>query len=197
MKLPYKNFVAIFFIAVGLLLILKPDPSKSNVITISKENTSHTKGWKIYENDKFNFSFKYPDYLLSNFKLDFSVKTSQTLNEITEIKNDNDMLARQKETDEYNVVFQADATKYEGSIDEFINEYLQEAEGLEKIHIKFGNIKGYRISNFERKSDAYFEYNILKNDNFIYNFAIISDEAVLIRGNSPLLHEIISTAKFE
>lgn len=190
-KNPSKKGVAFIFIIIGLFFILKPYFVSKKVVEFPSENTENTKNWKVYDNDKYRFSFKYPDYLLSNFHIQTNIKSSQTLNEMAKLN-----LRKVKNPNEYNVIFEADAWRFNGTLEEFIDKNLPETKGLEKIKIILGKFEGLRISNIDVKSNAYFQYNLFNNNNYIYNFAILSDEAILIGGNSKLLENIITTTKF-
>lgn len=188
-QLSPNRILALFFIIFGLIILIKPSQKP---IQIPDENQKETSNWKLYKNDTFHFSFKYPDYLLSNFQVDTNIKSSKTLKNIL---NQNKAKGP-KNPNVYNVFFEADAWKSDKPLEKFIKENLPETKNLESIKIKLEKIDGYRITNIDTKSDAFFEYNLLKNGNFIYNFAIISDEAILVKGNTPLLYNIISTVKF-
>lgn len=52
------------------------------------------------------------------------------------------------------------------------------------------------ITNSKTESDVYFVYNLFKQGGFIYNFALFSDDPVLLDANLPLLENIISTVRF-
>lgn len=186
-----KKFFAVFFIIIGLSLVLKPSPNSSTHI-IPVEDVSKTKDWKVYNNPYYHFSFKYPDYLLSNFQVRTNNHQYSVLQDITSLAKE----SSSKNPNAYNVIFEADSWKTELQIDRFIDKNLVETNNLKRQKIKLGNLSGVRISNQDKKSDVYFEYNLFKNEKFIYNFAIISDNPILIKGNVPLLYSIISTAKF-
>lgn len=192
-----KKFVALFFIFIGLAFILRPYFQVEKVIVLPSENTNTTKGWKTYKNNMYHFSFKYPEYLLSNFQVNMNSKASHSLKEVSKLGKNNNKARHNKNANNYNVIFEADAVKSEKSLKEFIDKNLPETKGLNIEKIKFENNPGIRITNIKTKSDAFFQYNLFKDGNFIYNFALISDESILIGGNTPLLEGIISTVKFE
>ena len=187
----YKKPLAIIFILLGVVLFIQPIINQKPLI-IPKENTQKTTGWKVYENSEYHFSFKYPEGLLSNFHVQTSSSTQQTQNTIETIKKS----TVTANSNSYNVIFEADGWKFNGKLSEFINNNLSEPKGLQKQRLLLVKANGLRITNIDKKADVYFYYNIFQNGDFIYNFAIFADGPDLIRANTQLLEEIISTAKF-
>jgi hypothetical protein len=188
----YKKTISTIFILLGIWFFVLPIVNPPKPILIPKENTVKTNGWKLYENRQYHFSFKYPEGLLSNFQVNSIGKTSQILKQLSSGNYSN----IPKDPNVYNVTFEADGYKFSGKLDEFINKNLRETKNLKRQKITLGEIEGVRITNVEKKSDAYFYYNVFKHGNYIYNFAILADDPVLIGGNTKLLEDIISTVKF-
>lgn len=186
-----KKIISLVFIIVGIALFVLPVLNPQKPIIIPKEDLKKTHGWKLYSNDEYRFSFKYPEGLLSNFQVNSVGKTTQVLRQLESNK-----LNLDTNPNSYNVIFEADGWKSSDSLTKFINENLPETKNLKKQKIIAGNLEGVRISNADKKVDAFFYYNIFKHGDFIYNFAILSDDPVLIEGNTKLLEDIISTAKF-
>lgn len=165
---------------------------------IPPENLQKTMGWKVYENKEYHFYFKYPDFILSNFQVNTQNKTKTSLKEITQFKKTGTKDGT-AQSNTYNVIFEADAWKFDGTISDFIKKgNLGNIEKFEKQTIVLGGLTGYRISNVNngKKADVYFYYNLFKYGSYVYNFALLSDNPVLISGNKQLLDEIMSTAKF-
>ncbi|MDO8270285.1 MAG: PsbP-related protein [Candidatus Levybacteria bacterium] len=188
-----RKYLALLFIIIGFVFFVRPLINPEKPITIPQENTKETQYWKLYKNQEYHFSFKYPEGLLSNFQVNSTGKTTQTLKQLAFSKEN---IGEETDPNAYNVVFEADGWKFGDSIDKFLNSNLPETKNLKRQKIILGEISGVRIMNVTTKSDAYFTYNIFQNGNFIYNFAILSDDPLLIDGNSKLLENIISTVKF-
>lgn len=150
-----------------------------------------TSGWKEYKNSQYHFSFKYPEGLLSNFKVDSTGPIDITLKQLKSIKKS----GKTSDTNSYNVFFEANGWKFDGTIEEFIDENLQ-ITNYKRQKIRVGTAEGLRISNLEEKEDAYYYYNLFKNGNYIYNFAIFADNPEEILGNTKLLDDILGTVKF-
>lgn len=180
----------LIFVVAGAVLALFKTPKP---IQIPKENTKNTAAWKEYKNSEYKFSFKYPEGLLSNFVVNTTGLGSETLKNLSTQKESSTKNA----TNTYNVVFEANGTKFDGTADEFLNEKLPEIKGLKKEPIRLGDLEGVRISNNDQKTNAHFLYNIFWKGSFVYNFALYSDDPILITGNKQLLTDILSTAKFE
>lgn len=162
---------------------------------IPHENIKMTTGWKYYLNREFHFSFKYPEGLLSNFVVNTTDLGNTTLNSLKSIAGSAAKNASEVYT--YNVVFEAGAIKHAGSLDNFIQDKLPETRGSTRQRIELNDIEGIRITNVKNENDVYFLYNIFKINDVIYNFAIFSDDPILIDANKPLLDNILATAKFE
>lgn len=188
----YQKIVAVIFVLFGFFLILKPSISTLKPIVILKETSTQTLGWKLYKNSEYHFSFKYPEGLLSNFQVQMTNKVSQTLRQLSSLKK----LNTQYDPNAYNVFFEVDGWKSSDSLPDFTKKYLPETKNQSRQTIILGDIYGLRISNIDNSADAFYQYNLFKNGNYIYNFALLSNESILIGGNSKLLETIISTAKF-
>lgn len=171
-----------------LLLISK----KENPISIPQENPQKTIGWKEYKNETFRFSFKYPEGQLSDFNEEAG--GISTLKNIQDVKENNSK--RKIDPNIYNVKFGADAWKYIGSIEDFLEKKMIDTNDFKREKIILGKTTGLRVSNLEKKSDIYYQNNFFKNGEHIYSFSLFSDDPVLIRGNQQLLNSIISSAKF-
>jgi len=190
--LDVKKPIAAALIVLGIALFLIPLFRSGKPIVIPQADKKVTSGWKEYKNSQYRFSFKYPEGLLSNFKVDSTGPIDITLKQLESNKKS------EKITDpnSYNVFFEANGWRFKGSIDEFINENLQ-IKNYKRQKIKVGNFEGLRISNLEEKADAYYYYNLFKYGNYVYNFAIFADNADEIYGNKKLLDDILSTVTFE
>lgn len=186
-----KKSIAAALITLGILLFLAPFLRSEKPIVIPQENTKVTSEWKEYKNSQYRFSFKYPEGLLSNFKVDSTGPIDITLKQLESNKKSK----KTSDPNSYNVFFEANGWKFEGSIDEFVEENLH-IKNYDRQKIKLGSLEGIRISNLEEKADAYYYYNLFKNGNYIYNFAIFADNANEVFGNKKLLDDIIGTAKF-
>lgn len=186
-----KKSIAVTLIVLGIILFLTPLLKLEKPIVIPQEDTRVTSGWKEYKNSQYHFSFKYPEGLLSNFKVDSTGPIDITLKQLKSIKKS----GKTTDPNSFNVFFEANGWKFEGTIDKFISENLQ-ITNYKRQKIKAGNFEGLRISNLEEKADAYYYYNLFKKGNYIYNFAIFADNAEEISGNSKLLDDIMGTAKF-
>lgn len=172
-----------------LLSIL--DPEKP--IQIPTENHEKTIGWIKYQNDEFDFSFKYPEGLLSNFTVNTTDLGTTTLKKLSSKNGQTD---GNLDRNSYNVYFEAGAVRYDGGLKQFIKKTLPEANNLQQLSIVLGKTSGVRITNFDIKADAYFIYNLFEKNNIIYNFSIMSDDPILIGANKPLLEDILTTVKF-
>lgn len=170
------------------LLLLLLISKKEKPISIPYENTQKTIGWKEYKNTEYNFSFKYPEGQLSNFNVTTNDLGTSTYNRITS-KNS------PPNPNEYNVTFEAGAIKFKGKLEDFLKHNLEETKMAVSQEITLGTIKGKRYSNIEKKSNAYFLYNIFQKGDVIYNFALLSDDPILISANKNLLDEILTTVK--
>ncbi len=191
LKIPFDFLIiALLFPLFALLMLTMKKPTPP--IKIPVEKNAETKYWKVYQNNDFYFSFKYPDYILTNFSVETYSNTYQKVKGIAVSKKQNS-----NGIPTYNVFFEANAWKFNGSIDEFIMKGPLKIPNLRKQEIISGENHGVRVTNLDlEKQDAYFQYNIFKKDNFIYNFALLSDDPALINANSMLLDQIISTAHF-
>lgn len=191
LKIPFDFLIiALLFPLFALLMLTMKKPIAP--IKIPVEKTVETKYWKVYQNNDFYFSFKYPDYILTNFSVETYSNTYQKVKGIAVSKKQNS-----NGTPTYNVIFEANAWKFNGSIDDFIMKGPLKIPNLKTQEIISGENHGVRLTNLDQeKQDAYFQYNIFKKDNFIYNFALLSDDPTLINANSMLLDQIISTAHF-
>lgn len=174
---------------ITMLTLKKP----ATLIKIPPEKTSETKFWKTYQNNDFYFSFKYPDYMLDNFHVETFSNTFQKVKGTASAKKQSS-----NGIPTYNVFFEANAWKFNGALDDFVKNGPLKIKGYKTREILLNDMHGLRVTNTDnKKADAYFYYNIFKKDNFIYNFALLTDDKVLIGANSDLLNEIMSTAKFE
>ena len=187
-----KKLASLIFIIIGVVLFIITILNPQKPVTIPLENKSKTSGWKLYRNDEYHFSFKYPEGLLSNFKVDTTEPITVTLKQLESIKKSKSSL----EPNSYNVFFEANGWKSDRTLDEFIKENLEQTKISKSQTIKLKNTLGLRITNIDTKADAYFYYNLFKHGNYIYNFAIFADNPDEIRGNTSLLNEIISTVEF-
>jgi len=187
-----KKPTAAALIILGLVLIFLPHFNFQKSIVLPKENSKITSGWREYKSSEYHFSFKYPEGLLSNFQVNTTGKIGVTLQQLSSLKD----TITSNDPNAYNVFFEADGWKSADSLDEFIKANLPETKGVKRQKIKVGNIDGIRISNLEKKADAYYYYNLFKNGDYVYNFAIFADNAEEIRGNTKLLDDIIGTIKF-
>lgn len=169
--------------------------SGKQTITISKEDPQTTIGWKEYRNDEFRFSFKYPEGLLSNFSVLKNDLGTTTYNQIS--KSRPSKKTELLNPSGYNVIFEAGAAKSGENLDNFLKHNLPETKDLKRQKIILDDMEGVRITNIEEEKDAYFIYNLFEKNGVIYNFALLSDDPVLIRGNTPLLEDILSTARFD
>lgn len=192
MREKLKKLLSIVFIFIGLVLFVLPIVNPQKPIIIPKEDLQKTIGWKVYDNPEYHFLFKYPDGLLSNFHVQTTDKSQQTLKSLEQIKKS----ITASDPNSYNVIFEADGWKHKGNLLEFIDKNLPETRNINKQALLLNSSGGFRITNFDTKSDAYFYYNIFQHGDYIYNFAIFSDTPDLIRGNTQLLEDIISTVKF-
>lgn len=180
-----KFALALPLLALLLLLLIS---KKEKPISIPQENPQKTIGWKEYENDEYNFSFKYPEGQLSNFNVTTSDLGTATYNKINSKKSPPNPNA-------YNVTFEVGAIKFKGKLDDFLKNNLKETGTAESQEITLGTSRGKRFSNIEKRSDAYFLYNIFQKGDVIYNFALLSDDPILIKANQNLLDEILTTVK--
>lgn len=190
--LKLKKPISLIFIFLGLILLLKSFAPQQVQVVIPPENQQQTLGWKIYKNDEYHFSLKYPEGLLSNFRVEMNGKTSQTLQQLSSLKN----TKKDYDPNAYNVIFEADAWKSSETLSDFITQNMPETNRQNSQIIILKNLRGLRISNVDTAANGYYQYNLFKNGNYIYNFALLSDESILIGGNAKLLDGIISTAKF-
>jgi len=181
--------IAAVFLLFGILLFLKPYFQKP--IVIPQEDTNGTSGWKEYKNSDYRFSFKYPEGLLSNFSVNNSKKIDGTLQLIDSLKS----TKNSAHTTTYNVFFEANGWKFDGTLDEFIKQNLHIKNAIRQ-KIQLGKVVGLRVSNLKEKADSYYYYNLFQHGDYIYNFAIFADNADEVRGNTKLLDDIIGTAKF-
>lgn len=186
-----KKTASVVLILIGVLFFLTPLLRTEKPLEIPQENTKATSGWKEYKNSQYHFSFKYPEGLLSNFKVDSTGPIDITLKQLKSIKKS----GKTSDTNSYNVFFEANGWKFDGTIEEFIDENLQ-ITNYKRQKIRVGTVEGLRISNLEEKEDAYYYYNLFKNGNYIYNFAIFADNPEEILGNTKLLDDILGTVKF-
>jgi hypothetical protein len=194
-----KSFVMILIFLGLMILVLIALIKPQKHIKIPPENFQKTTGWKIYENKEYHFSFKYPDFILSNFEVNTQNKTTTSLKEMTQFKKTSPQDKTTTQNTPYNVIFEADAWKSESTLSDFLKKgYLKETAGFERQTIMLGDLVGYRISNINigKKTDVYFYYNLFKRGNYVYNFVLLSDDPVLILGNKELLDEIIATTRF-
>lgn len=181
--------IALLFPLFALLLLTMKKPT---AIQIPSENIQETSSWKTYQNNDFYFSFKYPDYILSNFTVETFTDTYQKVKGIAQAKKENN-----NGIPTYNVFFEANAWKYNGTLDEFARKGPLKINNFKTQEIMLGDNHGIRVTNTDlEKQRGYFYYNLFKKDNYIYNFALLSDDKILIDANSILLDKIISTAKF-
>lgn len=180
-----KFALALPLLALLLLLLIS---KKEKPISIPYENPQKTIGWKEYKNTEYNFSFKYPEGQLSDFNVTTNDLGTSTYNRISSEKFPPNPNA-------YNVTFEAGAIKYKGKLDDFLKHNLKETKMAVSQEITLGAIKGKRFLNLEKKSDVYFLYNIFQKGDFIYNFALLSDDPILIKANQNLLDEILTTVK--
>lgn len=189
-RIPIDFFIFALIFPLFALLVLTNHKAKP-VVKIPAEKTSETTYWKLYQNNDFFFSFKYPDYVLSNFQVETFNDTYQKVKGIAHSKEGSDGIPS------YNVFFEANAWKYTGTLDDFVRKGPLNIKDLETQEIILGENHGVRVTNTSlEKQEGYFYYNIFKKDNYIYNFALLSDDRVLIDANSDLLEKIMSTAKF-
>jgi len=112
--------------------------------------------------------------------------------------NKSKALELKKTPNSYNVIFEAKAYKFEGSIKEFLKKgNLSETKDLTQQPVILKDVKGIKLTNRdEQEQKAYFEYYLFKNENYIYNFSLLTDEPILITANEALLEKIIATLKF-
>ncbi len=180
--------IALLFPLFALLLLTMKKPT---VVKIPNENIQETSNWKTYQNNDFFFSFKYPDYILSNFTVETFTDTYQKVKGIAYKKKENDGIPT------YNVLFEANAWKYNGSLDDFVKKGPLKISDFKTQEIILDQNQGVRATNTNlEKQEGYFYYNLFKKDGYVYNFALLSDDKVLIDANSGLLDKIMSTAKF-
>lgn len=133
-----KKFHLALLLFAGIFGILFFTFLKEKIIIIPSENISETKHWKTYSNSEFKFSFKYPEGLLSNFSEDVNGKnTGELLNLVKEIKIQNSKTSNSSY--QYNVHFGADAWKYEGQLEEFIQTNLKETENLKRQKVRLSD----------------------------------------------------------
>ena len=121
-------------------------------LTIPSEKIAETRYWKTYQNNDFFFSFKYPDYILSNFHVETFNDTYQKVKGIAHAK---------KETENgiptYNVFFEANAWKYSGTLDDFVKKGPLKISGMKTQEIILGENHGVRITNTDlEKQEGYF-----------------------------------------
>ncbi len=182
----------IFALLFPLFAILMLTMKKPTAVKIPSEKTSETAYWKMYQNNDFFFSFKYPDYILSNFQVETFDNTYQKVKGIAYAKKEND-----DGIPTYNVFFEANAWKYNGSLDDFVKKGPLKISNFKTQEIILGENHGVRVTNVDlEKQEGYFYYNLFEKDDYIYNFALLSDDKILIDANSGLLDKIMSTAKF-
>ncbi len=186
-----KKTASVVLIFLGVLFFLTRFLRTEKPLEIPQENTKATSGWKEYKNSQYHFFFKYPEGLLSNFRVDSTGPINITLKQLESNKKSK----KTSNPNSYNVFFEANGWKFEGTIDKFIGENLQ-ITNYKRQKIRVGTVEGLRISNLEEKADAYYYYNLFKHGEYIYNFAIFADSAEEVRGNTKLLDDIIGTAKF-
>jgi len=165
-------------------------------VTIPPEKKSETTHWKLYENASLHFSFKYPEGLLSNFNVTSNSDAYDSMVDASD--NKSKALELKKTPNSYNVIFEAKAYKFEGSIKEFLKKgNLSETKDLTQQPVILKDVKGIKLTNRdEQEQKAYFEYYLFKNENYIYNFSLLTDEPILITANEALLEKIIATLKF-
>lgn len=192
-----KFHLSIDFIIIALLfplfaLLVLTNHTATPTVKIAAEKTSETAYWKLYQNNDFYFSFKYPDYILSNFQVETFNNTYQKVKGIAHSK-----AGIKDEIPSYNVFFEANAWKYSDTLEDFIKKGPLKIADMKTQEVILGENHGVRVTNSNlEKQEGYFYYNIFKKDNYIYNFALLSDDRILIDANSDLLDKIISTAKF-
>lgn len=170
-----------------LINLFTQKPEK--LIAIKNVSAEKIEGWKNYQNLEYNFSFLYPDVIISDFKFN---EHEKILRRVIEIAKD------PKNTD-YSVFFEINAWKYNGNIEDFLkNGNVPEVKNYKSQKIVSNILRGIRVTNIngDNRQEIYFYYNFFRNKNFIYNFALVSDEKILIKANTDLLDEIISTIKF-
>lgn len=159
---------------------------------IPSEDHQKTTHWKSYRNVEFGFSFKYPEGLLSNFTVNTTDLGTTTLKKLSNV----DMSKRADPTS-YNVFFEAGGVKYDGNLKEYVAKNLPETKNASGQKIILDGVEGVRFTNIEKKDNAYFLYNVFQKEDVIYNFALLSDDPILIGANKPLLDDILTTVKFE
>ncbi len=190
----YLYYFFLLIILVPLFLIINISREQKTSIKIPPENTHETTNWKLYENKDYHFSFEYPDYMLSNFMIDTLDNTQQGIK--GSFRNNNKDNSSGIPT--YNVIFEANAWKYKGSLSDFINKGPLGIKKMERQSIELKKMKGVRVTNInsEKKEEVYYYYNLFKKGDFVYDFALFSDDKVLINANSGMLNEIMATVKF-
>lgn len=187
----FEKYIVPLLLIFSLILLVVIKQEKT--IKIPQENIDETKHWKTYTNERLHFSFKYPEGQLSNFtESEFGKTTHQLLEKVKNTRQKNQTIKGY----EYNVQFGADAWKYEENLDMFLKEILPETKNLKRQKIVLKQSEGLRITNLETENDVYFAYNLFQQGNFIYNFALFSDDPVLLNANLTLLENIMSTAMF-
>lgn len=181
--------IALLFPLFALLMLTMKKPI---AVKIPSENVQETSYWKTYQNNDFFFSFKYPDYILSNFQVETFNNTYQKVKGIAHAKTESE-----NGIPTYNVFFEANAWKFTGTLDDFVKKGPLKISSLKTQEIILEENHGVRVTNVDlEKQEGYFYYNLFKKDDYIYNFALLSDDKVLIDANSSLLDKIMSTAKF-
>lgn len=195
-----KN-IQLKWVAIAILIVLVATLaffflSRPKTVTIPAEKTSETTHWKLYENASLHFSFKYPEGLLSNFNVTSNSDAYDSMVEASNSKGEAPKL--EKSSSSYNVVFEAKAYKFKGDIKDFIKKgNLAEVKGLSLQPVMLKDLKGIKVTNRDEKEQkAYFEYYLFKNNNYIYNFSLLTDDPILITANEELLEKIIATLTF-
>ncbi len=190
------RWIALLCIVLTLLLAIVFFLNRPKTVTIPPEKKSETTHWKLYENASLHFSFKYPEGLLSNFNVTSNSDAYDSMVDASD--NKSKALELKKTPNSYNVIFEAKAYKFEGSIKEFLKKgNLSETKDLTQQPVILKDVKGIKLTNRdEQEQKAYFEYYLFKNENYIYNFSLLTDEPILITANEALLEKIIATLKF-
>lgn len=168
-------------------------PKKTPSLNLSQEADA-TASWEIYRNPEYNFSFKYPETLLSNLSINTS-SSPRAFEVLAASSQGNQSDKTVQINQQYVGTFEVNATKFAGSIDDYANQHLPETDNSKTQIIFLGDLKGKRISNINDSGNAYFLYNIFEKDGIIYNFSIVTDSADQIKANQKMLDDILSTVK--
>ena len=159
-------------------------------ITISKTN-QETTYWTTYTDPLYQFSFKYPQNVLSNFSIN-----GQTPSVYPSTVVKKTQVTPPLPTEEpYGVVLDIRAWEYPGSITSFLQS--GSVTGYNYATEKAVKVAGVNSIVVETKIGTTYRYTyFLKKNNFIYKFELTSPKQITLDGNKPLLDKIVSTVTF-